>query len=74
MIQKYIAMYLQLETWTDMRRYDYDPAVYKNITQPVLNRLNGQWVQRGNYPDNEPGRNTSLPAVGNQAEKMWLFQ
>ncbi len=74
MVQKYIAMYLQLETWTDMRRYNYDPTIYKNLTPPAVNRLNGQWVQRGNYPDNEPGRNTSLPSVGPQSEKMWLFQ
>ncbi len=74
MVQKYIAMYLQLETWTDLRRYEYDPNIYLNLSQPLVNRLGDVWVQRGNYPDNEPGRNTSLPRVGNQAEKLWLFE
>lgn len=36
MIQKYIAMYGHgiLETWVDMRRYRYDPAVYPTFTLP----------------------------------------
>lgn len=36
MIQKYIAMYGHgiLETWVDMRRYRYDPAIYTSFSLP----------------------------------------
>ncbi|MCO4294270.1 SusD/RagB family nutrient-binding outer membrane lipoprotein [Solitalea sp. MAHUQ-68] len=74
MLQKYIALFLQMETWTDMRRHQYDPTVYVGLTQPGLNQLGTSWVQRAKYPDNEPGRNVNVPKVGNQAEKIWLFQ
>ncbi|HEX7365690.1 MAG TPA: SusD/RagB family nutrient-binding outer membrane lipoprotein [Pelobium sp.] len=74
MLQKYIAMFLQMETWTDMRRYQYDNTIYKGLSQPFRNLLGTVWVQRGNYPDNEPGRNPNVPKVANQAVKLWLFQ
>ena len=74
MMQKYIALFLQMETWTDMRRYQYDPNVYLGLTMPFKNLLGTQWVQRGNYADNEPGRNPNVPRVANQAVKLWLFQ
>jgi hypothetical protein len=37
MLQKYIALYAMnsLETWTDMRRYDYSEEVYLGITFPT---------------------------------------
>ncbi|WP_026902537.1 SusD/RagB family nutrient-binding outer membrane lipoprotein [Pedobacter glucosidilyticus] len=76
MLQKYIALFLQMETWTDMRRYDYDTNIYRGLTPPFTNRTNGavQWIQRGNYPDNEPGRNPNVPRIPNQGVKLWLFQ
>jgi hypothetical protein len=38
MVQKYIAMYGHgiLETWVDMRRHHYDPAVYTGFTLPAI--------------------------------------
>lgn len=74
MMQKYIALFLQMETWTDMRRYQYDPNIYLGLTKPFKNLLGTEWVQRGNYADNEPGRNPNVPKVANQAVKLWLFQ
>ncbi|QEK50637.1 SusD/RagB family nutrient-binding outer membrane lipoprotein [Pedobacter aquae] len=74
MLQKYIALFLQLETWTDMRRYQYDTSIYRGLNKPFRNLLETQWIQRGNYPDNEPGRNPNVPKVANQAVKLWLFQ
>jgi hypothetical protein len=35
MQQKYIAMYLNPEAWTDMRRYDFSPDIYPNLVFPA---------------------------------------
>jgi hypothetical protein len=74
MLQKYIALFLQMETWSDMRRHQYDPTIYKGLVKPLTNKLGTEWVQRGNYPDNEPGRNVNVPSPGIQSTKIWLFQ
>ncbi|MFP4096595.1 MAG: SusD/RagB family nutrient-binding outer membrane lipoprotein [Cyclobacteriaceae bacterium] len=77
MVQKYIALYLQIETWTDLRRYQYDNNVYPDLTGPVTNQIDPvsrPWVQRANIADDEPGRNTCIPEVENQAQVLWLFQ
>ena len=73
MLQKYIALFLQMETWTDMRRYQYNATVYPGLKMPFKNLLGTVYVQRAKYPDNEPGRNPNVPQVANQAVKLWLF-
>ncbi len=73
MLQKYIALFLQMETWTDMRRYQYDANVYPGLKKPLKNLLGNVFVQRGKYADNEPGRNPNVPVIPNQAQKLWLF-
>jgi len=73
MLQKYIALFLQMETWTDMRRYQYSATVYPGLKMPFKNLLGTVYVQRAKYPDNEPGRNPNVPQVANQAVKLWLF-
>ncbi|WP_046245604.1 SusD/RagB family nutrient-binding outer membrane lipoprotein [Hymenobacter terrenus] len=35
MQQKYIALFLNPEAWTDMRRYDFSPDIYPNLTFPA---------------------------------------
>ncbi|MBK8518274.1 MAG: SusD/RagB family nutrient-binding outer membrane lipoprotein [Saprospiraceae bacterium] len=52
MLQKYIALYAMnsVETWTDMRKYNYDVAVYKGFSFPsvfstVNNRLPVQRIR-----------------------------
>ncbi|GAB3912662.1 SusD/RagB family nutrient-binding outer membrane lipoprotein [Mucilaginibacter boryungensis] len=75
MLQKYIALFLQMETWTDMRRYQYDTSIYKNLTKPFRNLLpGGPWVQRGNYSNSEFGVNPNVPKNLDQTTKLWLFQ
>jgi hypothetical protein len=50
MLQKYIAMYGHgiLETWVDMRRYAYDPAVYTgfSLPNPLASTNNGKPAYR----------------------------
>lgn len=74
MLQKYIALFLQIETWNDMRRYQYDTAVYPGLAKPVINQIPGEpWIQRSNIADDEPGTNTCIPFIPNQGVKLWLF-
>jgi hypothetical protein len=35
MEQKYIAMFLNPDSWSDLRRLDFDPAIYVNFLVPV---------------------------------------
>jgi hypothetical protein len=75
MLQKYLALYLQMETWTDMRRYQYDPTVYRGLQKPIDILLPGSpWIQRSNVSDDEPGVNTCLPQFESQGAVLWLFQ
>lgn len=75
MLQKYLALYLQIETWTDMRRYQFDPAVYAGLQKPTVNQIPGSpWAQRSNIADDEPGVNTCLPEIPDQGVTLWLFE
>jgi hypothetical protein len=75
MLQKYLALYLQIEVWTDMRRYQYDPSVYVGMVKPLGNVLaNNPWVQRSKLADEEPGVNTCLPVAKTQDVPLWLFE
>ncbi|WP_424495339.1 SusD/RagB family nutrient-binding outer membrane lipoprotein [Salinimicrobium sp. GXAS 041] len=59
MKEKYLALFLHPEVWTDMRRYDYSSEVYKDLSLPVAHNpfLEGKWVRRVRYPDSEYSRN-----------------
>jgi hypothetical protein len=35
MEQKYISMFLNPESWSDLRRFDFDPAIYVNFRIPT---------------------------------------
>ena len=61
--EKWIALFLHPETWNDARRYNYE---YRNMSLPAnLNPdLNGQFIRRLPYPDNEISRNgNNVPSV-----------
>lgn len=60
MKEKYVANFLNPETWVDLRRYDYDPVVYRDLALPLDHNpdLNGQWIRRVLYPLDELGRNS----------------
>ncbi|WP_375586927.1 SusD/RagB family nutrient-binding outer membrane lipoprotein [Flagellimonas aurea] len=54
--EKWVALFLHPESWNDARRFDYQ---YRDMDLPVnLNPdLNGQFIRRLPYPDNEVSRN-----------------
>lgn len=61
--EKWVAMFLHPEAWTDARRYDY---AYEDFELPAnLNPdLNDQFIRRLRYPDSEVSRNAAnLPDV-----------
>lgn len=78
MVEKYKALFLNTESWTDLRRYDYDRLVYRDLALPErLNpELNGQWIQRVFYPTSETARNAEVTQANFKPlnEKMWLFK
>ena len=77
MSQKYVALFLQPEVWTDMRRYGYDTNVYRNLALPenLTPDLQGRWIQRMSYPSSENSRNTEVARANFKAigVPMWMF-
>ncbi|WP_282018462.1 SusD/RagB family nutrient-binding outer membrane lipoprotein [Salegentibacter mishustinae] len=78
MKEKYLAMFLNPEVWTDMRRYDYNENVYKNLELPVAHNpfLEGRWVRRVRYPDSEYSRNdvNVQEATKDVSTRLWWDQ
>jgi hypothetical protein len=77
MMQKYRALFLHPEVWTDMRRYAYDTNVYRNLALPenLSPDLQGRWIQRMSYPSSENSRNTEVARANFKAinAPMWMF-
>lgn len=61
MKEKYIANFLNPETFVDFRRYDFSTDVFKDLALPV-DHLEGEypneWLVRAQYPDVERARNS----------------
>jgi hypothetical protein len=60
MKEKYIANFLNPETFVDMRRYDFSTDVYKDLSLPEDNATSeypGEWFLRAVYPSSEESRN-----------------
>jgi len=55
MEQKYIAMFLNPDTWSDLRRLDFDPTIYVNFVYPV-NNVNSILASKPDYKDRFPRR------------------
>lgn len=66
--EKYRALFLQPECWTDARRYDYK---YKDFHLPE-NVLLPTFIRRVSYPASETSRNAAhVPVIGSLAEALW---
>lgn len=77
MVEKYKALFLNPEAWTDLRRYNYSNSIIPGLNLPDLHNpdLKGQWIQRGAYPNSEGSRNSEI-VKQNEKDleiKMWLF-
>ncbi len=79
MTEKFRAMLLNAEIWTDMRRWGYNPAIFTGLALPMNHNpeLGGRWIQRAIYPQSEITRNSSTfgqnwqTAATYPAEPMW---
>jgi hypothetical protein len=83
MMQKYIALYFQPETWVDMRRYHYSNHAYPELEYPesVLPLYAGKWIVRIPYdPQTEyiynPNEIARLGARGDQwvVTPFWWYE
>lgn len=76
MMQKWLALYLQSETWVDMRRYAYSEEAYPEIYYPryALPEWSGRWIQRFPYdPQTEYIYNPQeIKRLGAEA-RNWCF-
>jgi hypothetical protein len=75
--EKYKALFLNPEAWTDLRRYDYSNTIISGLTLPANHNpdLKGKWIQRAAYPTSETSRNSAV-ATQNFRDldaKMWIF-
>lgn len=62
MIQKYISLVFDPETWVDMRRMDYSNTIYPKLSRPANVNLTifpseNDWIQAMVYEYNEQDRN-----------------
>ncbi|MGN6436533.1 MAG: SusD/RagB family nutrient-binding outer membrane lipoprotein [Agriterribacter sp.] len=69
--EKYVAMMLNVESWVDMRRFDYD---YEGFELPLNAALPG-FIRRLAYPAVEISRNgPNVPSISGLDEKLWWDQ
>jgi hypothetical protein len=78
MVEKYKSLFVNPEVWVDVRRYDSDPTIYKNLTFPETPNVDvkGAWITRGVYPTSETSRNSEVTKANfkDLNQKMWIFQ
>ena len=68
MKEKYVAMFLNPEAWTDARRFDYQ---YKDFKLPE-NALLPTFIRRVAYPTSETSRNgANIPQVTALSDRLW---
>lgn len=75
MKEKFIALYLNPESWTDIRRYNYDDEVFNAFVIPDQTMWNGP-PQRSLYPLSELNRNAvEVQKVSKDfSQPMWRDQ
>nr|MCU0393673.1 SusD/RagB family nutrient-binding outer membrane lipoprotein [Thermoflexibacter sp.] len=81
MSQKYIALYGQIEAWTDLRRYNYNTNIFMGYTLPanLAPENNGKPVQRCLPPSfsEEDWNSAAFRAIGGydidyHTKPMWF--
>ncbi len=75
--EKQVALFLNPDAWVDVRRYDYNPALFKGMALPEKQDagMNGQFIRRALLPLDELNRNPKAnAALKPMTEKMWWDQ
>ncbi|MFZ4862612.1 SusD/RagB family nutrient-binding outer membrane lipoprotein [Sphingobacterium sp. Mn56C] len=76
MMQKWVALYLQAESWVDMRRYKYSLNAYPDLYYPkyALAEWGGRYIQRFVYdPQTEYVYNPKEIERLGAAARDWVF-
>lgn len=76
MMQKWVALYLQAESWVDIRRYDYSKVAYPDLYYPkyALAEWGGRNIQRFVYdPQTEYVYNPKEIARLGANARDWVF-
>lgn len=76
MMQKWVALYLQAESWVDMRRYGYSKTAYPDLYYPkyALAEWGGRYIQRFVYdPQTEYIYNPKEIARLGANARDWVF-
>lgn len=79
MKEKYIANIHNIETYNDMRRYNFSPDVFKGLQlrleEDSDGEYTGQWFRRAIYPSSETDTNTNIDYDESSSVKsIWLFE
>ncbi len=78
MKEKYIANIHSVETFNDMRRYNFSPDVFKGLTirfDDGTVEYSGQWFRRAIYPASEADSNTNIQSDETTSiVNIWLFE
>ncbi len=79
MKEKYIANFLNPETYVDFRRYNFSTDVFKNLALPVDNdqsEFPGKWIVRAQYPSTEVQRNPDNVSANQKSpiDPVWWMQ
>ena len=79
MRQKYIANFLNPETYVDMRRYNYSNDVFPGLNLPLDNDQSafpGKWLVRAQYPSTEAQRNPDNVSKNQKSvvDPVWWMQ
>ncbi len=71
MKEKYIANFLNPETFVDFRRYNFSPDVFRDLALPVdsanSSEFPNQWFVRAQYPNSEETRNPTNVATNKKS-------
>lgn len=77
MKEKYKSLFLNPETFNDLRRYSFDNELFRDLELPQdhYDNLNGEWIQRAVYPSSEFSRNEEeVRAVQKDIDQpMWFY-
>lgn len=76
MKEKYIANFLNPETYVDLRRYDFSQDVFRNFALPADNAVSefpGLWLVRADYPESETLRNPDNVNANKKAPTQTLW-
>ncbi|HFB61619.1 MAG TPA: SusD/RagB family nutrient-binding outer membrane lipoprotein [Bacteroidetes bacterium] len=79
MKEKYIANFLNPETYVDMRRYDFSTDVFPDLALPLDNdqsEFPGKWLVRAQYPSTEAQRNPDNVTANQKSpdEPVWWMK